>query len=85
MKVWVITVGEPLPIDGRHERLYRSGILSQLMAAEGHDVTWWTSSFNHTKRAQRSTADSTVDRVNSIGAELVVRGRGRSDGAVLTD
>ena len=61
MKVWVITVGEPLPIDGQHERLYRSGILSQLMAAEGHDVTWWTSSFNHTKRAQRSTADSTVE------------------------
>jgi glycosyltransferase involved in cell wall biosynthesis len=56
----MITVGEPLPIDGKNERLYRTGILSQLMADEGHEVTWWTSSFNHTKRAQRTTEQMAV-------------------------
>lgn len=53
LKVWIVTVGEPLPVDGKHERLYRSGILCDRMADEGHEVTWWTSSFNHTQRAQR--------------------------------
>ena len=57
LKIWIVTVGEPLPVDGEYERLYRSGILCERMADEGHEVTWWTSSFNHTKRAQR-LADS---------------------------
>ena len=60
MKVWVITVGEPLPNDGDHVRLYRSGILSYLMADEGHEVTWWSSSFDHTAKKQR------VDRHSDI-------------------
>ena len=53
MKVWVITVGEPLPVDGERARLYRSGILSYLMADEDHEVTWWSSSFNHVEMKQR--------------------------------
>ena len=60
LKVWIVTVGEPLPIDGEHERLYRSGILCDHMADEGHEVTWWTSSFNHTRRAQRAVGDAEV-------------------------
>ena len=53
LKVWIVTVGEPLPVDGEHVRLYRSGILCDRMVDEGHEVTWWTSSFDHTNRAQR--------------------------------
>jgi hypothetical protein len=60
VKVWIITVGEPLPVDGKHERLYRSGILCDRMADEGHEVTWWTSSFNHTKRTQRDFDEAEI-------------------------
>lgn len=49
----MITVGEPLPVDGAHVRLYRSGILSYLMAKEDHEVTWWSSSFDHVAKVQR--------------------------------
>ena len=51
MNVWVITVGEPLPLDDqRGERLLRSGILCRMMATQGHTVCWWTSTFNHMAR-----------------------------------
>ena len=53
IRVWVITVGEPLPTDGAQVRLYRSGILSYLMAEENHEVTWWSSSFDHVAKVQR--------------------------------
>lgn len=54
MRVWIITVGEPLPTDGDAVRLYRTGILANLMSGRGHDVTWWTASFNHMERRQRT-------------------------------
>jgi glycosyltransferase involved in cell wall biosynthesis len=53
IKVWIITVGEPLPTDGDDVRLYRSGILCYLMAQENHQVTWWSSSFDHMAKKHR--------------------------------
>lgn len=47
MKVWLITVGEPLPIEGAQKRKWRTGYLAELLAGRGHEVTWWTSSVNH--------------------------------------
>ena len=56
----MITVGEPLPVDGEHTRLYRSGILSYLMAEENHEVTWWSSSFDHVAKEQRVEGQADV-------------------------
>lgn len=53
MKIWIVTVGEPLPLDGPNVRLYRSGILANLLMRQGHDVTWWSSTFDHIARSQR--------------------------------
>jgi len=50
MQVWVITVGEPLPGYSGDDRQLRSGYLAQLLAARGHQVTWWTSCFDHFRR-----------------------------------
>ena len=61
MRIWLITVGEPLPLDGGSARLLRSGILANLLAARGHDVVWWTSTFDHTHKRQRQPADTTID------------------------
>jgi glycosyltransferase involved in cell wall biosynthesis len=54
MKIWLITVGEPLPIDGQGDRLLRTGILADRMVDEGHEVTWWTSGFDHVRKRHRS-------------------------------
>lgn len=47
MRIWIVTIGEPLPLPGTHPRLLRSGVFSKIMAKRGHDVTWWSSDFNH--------------------------------------
>ena len=58
MRAWLITVGEPLPIDADQPRLLRTGALAQHLAARGHEVTWFTSAFDHThKRLRRLGAE----------------------------
>lgn len=61
MRAWLIQTGEPLPIDGEVPRLLRTGILAQLLANRGHDVTWWCSTFNHWTKSHRYAVDTTVE------------------------
>lgn len=53
MRIWLITIGEPLPMDGPGTRLLRTGILAGLLAEQGHDVVWWSSTFDHARKRQR--------------------------------
>jgi glycosyltransferase involved in cell wall biosynthesis len=57
MDVWIITVGEPLPMDEGDVRIYRSGLLFNELVDAGHDVTWWTSSFDHSQKKIRTYGD----------------------------
>lgn len=43
---WLLARGEALPIIEK-ERLWRVGMLAKSLAARGHNVTWWTSTFIH--------------------------------------
>jgi glycosyltransferase involved in cell wall biosynthesis len=47
LKIWLITVGEPLPNFSGTPRLWRTGVLAKMIAKRGHEVTWWTSTVNH--------------------------------------
>lgn len=60
MTVWILTVGEPLPTDGENERLFRSGILAEQMANEGHDVVFFSSAFDHVRKQFRAKATTTI-------------------------
>ena len=60
MRVWLITIGEPLPIDGLEERLLRSGILAESLSRSGHHVVWWTSAFDHVRKQHRVPVDTIV-------------------------
>jgi glycosyltransferase involved in cell wall biosynthesis len=62
IRVWLITVGEPLPTDGGNDRLLRAGILADLLHGRGYDVTWWTSTFDHVRKRHRFESDTTLDR-----------------------
>ena len=50
LSIWLITIGEPLPIDGRRDRSWRTGLLAEVLAARGHDVLWWTSTVDHFRK-----------------------------------
>ncbi len=53
MRVWVITVGEPLPTDPHRGWLSRSGMLCNVLADRGHEVVWWSSTFDHARKVHR--------------------------------
>ena len=71
MRIWITIAYEPLPfIDGR-VRLLRYGTLSSMLAKVGHEVIWWTSSFDHVRKIQRCKETTSVElkpgwRVNML-------------------
>jgi len=48
MTIWLVTSGEPIPSE--KERPHRTGILAQKLSEEGHEVVWWTTTFDHQKK-----------------------------------
>lgn len=60
-RIWLVCVGEPLPIDPGEERLLRVGVLAQHLVQRGHDITWWTSTFDHSHKRQRFSRNETVE------------------------
>lgn len=56
MRIWLMTVGEPLPTDPTRDRLLRTGLLADILVARGHQVVWWSSSVDHVRKRQRAQA-----------------------------
>jgi glycosyltransferase involved in cell wall biosynthesis len=69
MVIWLIQTGEPLPIDGDNVRLYRTGILADLLVERGHTVVWWTSNFDHIQKKKR--VEKTMDV--AVGEKLKIK------------
>lgn len=69
MRVWLITVGEPLPTEAVQKRPWRTGIVAQKLVERGHDVVWWTSSVNHFDK----TLHETDHAVRKVSDRLTVR------------
>jgi glycosyltransferase involved in cell wall biosynthesis len=64
------TIGEPMPIgEGARDRLHRTGYFAHFLAERGHDVTWWTSTFDHVRKKHCLGEDSTIE----IGPRLRMR------------
>ncbi|CAB1063921.1 hypothetical protein D1BOALGB6SA_8706 [Olavius sp. associated proteobacterium Delta 1] len=49
MNIWVLQIGEPLPIEADIRKL-RTTILSEKLTDNGHSVLWWASAFDHFKK-----------------------------------
>ncbi len=73
-RVWLITVGEPLPGFSTGDRMWRTGYLANLLAARGHEVTWWASSFDHFRREQLVTGSDRVAAAPNLTIQFL-RGR----------
>ena len=70
MRIWLTELAEPLPMSpGR--RLMRVGLLAERLASAGHDVTWWTSTFDHVAKVQRFPEDATERVAGNYGIELL--------------
>ena len=71
MRVWVIKVGEPLPIDGARYRPHRIGMLSDELVRRGHDVTWWASTLEHASKTFRFKEDCCIEVREGFRIKLI--------------
>jgi glycosyltransferase involved in cell wall biosynthesis len=69
-RIWIVTIGEPLPIDAGEPRLLRAGIIAKMLADAGHDVTWWTANFDHQKKQKRFPGET--ERIVQSGLRLIL-------------
>jgi glycosyltransferase involved in cell wall biosynthesis len=60
MKVWIITLGEPLSIDSMNVRIHRSGMIADNLQRRGHEVVFWTSTVDHFSKKQRFSTDKSI-------------------------
>lgn len=71
MRIWLVVSYEPLPgVDG-DVRLLRYGMLGSRLAALGHEVSFWTSTFDHVRKRQRSDSSVTVELAPGLTGQLV--------------
>lgn len=61
LKIWLIQPGEPLPFEDGSPRLMRTGIIAKALADRGHVVTWFASTFSHSKKLQLFPKQTDVD------------------------
>jgi len=71
MHIWVVTVGEPLPADPGDNRRLRTGILADMLAEAGHEVTWWSSTFNHQTKTHRFPGPTSLEVKPGLRLELL--------------
>jgi glycosyltransferase involved in cell wall biosynthesis len=71
MKCWIVITDEPLPAVDPAARLLRCGILAQYLVEEGHQVTWWTSTFHHLRKANRFESSRSLELQPGLRLELL--------------
>ncbi len=70
MHVWLIHLGELLPTDGT-PRLFRYGVLAQMLSDAGHRVTRWAPTFVHATKKYRAASDCRIDVDLNYSIELL--------------
>jgi glycosyltransferase involved in cell wall biosynthesis len=73
MRIFLVSIGEPLPTDQGSAKLFRTGVLFEYLIKLNHEVTWWTSTFNHSIKKQRSTGDK-VEHFGKNGKIIQLHG-----------
>ncbi len=71
MRIFVVCDHEPLPSDPGDRRLMRAGMLTEALAAAGHETTWFTSSFDHYRKRQRSSENESLPLAPNLTARIL--------------
>ena len=76
MNIWLVTIGEPIPHDRNQLRLHRTGIIANLISSKtNHNITWWTSDFNHFEKSHIYGRDMKIKIADNYNL-VVLHGRG---------
>ena len=71
MRIWLIHVGEPLPIDRGDARQLRMSLLASRLTALDHEVLWWSSTFDHNHKRQRYDTDARIPVADNYALYLL--------------
>jgi glycosyltransferase involved in cell wall biosynthesis len=71
MRVWITMSWEPLPTIDEGARMLRCGLLARQLASDGHDVIWWTSTFDHLTKTNRFERDASSDAEARLRIEML--------------
>jgi glycosyltransferase involved in cell wall biosynthesis len=82
MHIWIVSNGEPLPLDAGSPRLRRMGMLAQFLQEQNNEVDWFSSTFHHYLKIQRAAADSAVTIAPEYRIQLI-HAPGYPDGVSL--
>jgi len=74
MNIWVIVLGEPIPLDSNKIRLHRAGMLTQELTNRGHNVKFWTSNVDHFNKIKRSEKNR-ITKLNDNYSIIELSGR----------
>jgi glycosyltransferase involved in cell wall biosynthesis len=69
MKVWLINPYGPIPSEAW--RTYCFPLIAEVLTAEGHEVTWWTSNFAHHFKKFRSDGWTDIEAWKGFRIRLV--------------
>jgi glycosyltransferase involved in cell wall biosynthesis len=70
MRVWLLHIGEELPVDGP-QRLFRYGFLADALQQRGHQVLRWAPTFRHTTKTHRFTTDRRIELTKNYAIQFV--------------
>ena len=71
MNVWILQTGEPLQIDNNGLRPMRAMNLSKALVDQGHQVTLWSSDFDHFTKQHRFGSEKTIKVSNQLTIRLI--------------
>jgi glycosyltransferase involved in cell wall biosynthesis len=78
MKIWLITIGEPIPSENNSLRMHRTGIIARMIGkSTGVSVVWWTSTFSHSLKQHLFNEDEQV-QINDNFNLIALKGCGYS-------
>lgn len=71
MRVWLFQANEPMPNVHEGQRLFRMGLIAEELRKAGHDITWFSNTFDHFQKKQLYNKDTIVEvdekyRINLI-------------------
>lgn len=73
MRIWILCTGEPVPFlpEEAGKRFLRAGKLAQYLHQQGHEVTWWTTRFDHYGKSFREVPANQPVRPSPDGPSIV--------------
>ena len=71
LNIWLIQRAEQTILDGSDVKLMRTGILSQLLSKNNHNVKIWTSDFNHMRHQLRYKRNHLVKINKNLSIQFI--------------